>query len=203
MAPLRLLTKWWALPASVISVVLHRELEIEPVLPVVLNARAAVNVAEPKFASGSTRQNDDPRHSDGASTIQSADETSTLGTVTVRVNDLSRGRSCSETGTVLAMTFTAALLVSPGLTFIRIVCDGAGTSSYQTLATILPCALQSVSLPICSSALTLPLKPPSPTQIDEKVRMPEAQVAFCSFHLSLTFLNLTPERWTAYPAQLE
>ena len=33
-----------------------------------------------------------------------------------------------------------------------IVCDAAGTSSYQALETAVPLAVQSASVPICSSA---------------------------------------------------
>ena len=45
----------------------------------------------------------------------------------------------------------------PGRTRIRIVCEPAGTSSYQTLDSTLPDDEQSTSDPICSSASELAL----------------------------------------------
>ena len=64
-------------------------------------------------------------------------------------------------------TVTVACTTSPGWTANEIVFDGAGTSSYQALETAFPAALQSTSVPICSSAFEVGLKPPIPTHTAE------------------------------------
>ena len=56
--------------------------------------------------------------------------------------------------------------MSPAWTASSIDRDGAGTSSYQALNRAAP-ALQSASVPICSSALEFTSYPPSPTQYAE------------------------------------
>lgn len=106
-------------------------------------------------------------------------------------------RSRSNKATVWPTTVTLALSSSPGLTLIRMVCEGAGTSSNQTLETTFPCALQSTSLPICSSALELSRNPPRPTQAEANVGIPGVHTAAGCFQVPLTCLNLIPERWTA------
>ena len=60
-----------------------------------------------------------------------------------------------------------ACITSPGWTASEIVFDGAGTSSYQADTTAFPAALQSASVPICSSAGEVGLKPPMPTHTAE------------------------------------
>ncbi len=53
------------------------------------------------------------------------------------------------------MTLTVADIVSPGLTFMRIVREAAGTNSYHALEDTFPDDVQSTSVPICSSAFEL------------------------------------------------
>ncbi len=133
-------------------------------------ARARAKLAVPKSASASGWQNDVPSHCDGASTIQSAEVTSIGEACTVRVNVVRRVRSLRVRVTRWPSMITLAFMTSPGSTRIRMLRDGAGTSSFQALDTTLPRALQSTSVPICSSALEFTLKPPSPTHTDEYVR---------------------------------
>ncbi len=62
------------------------------------------------------------------------------------------------------LTVTVALISSPGASVKLTGVDGAGTISYQALSTARPKASQSASVPICSSAGEVELKPPIPTQ---------------------------------------
>ena len=61
-------------------------------------------------------------------------------------------RSVSVTVTSPPATVTPARTRSPGLTVTLIGCEAEGTSSYQALDTARPEAVQSDSVPICSSA---------------------------------------------------
>ncbi len=60
------------------------------------------------------------------------------------------------------MTFAEILL--PGETLSFTGTDASGTSSYQTPYVARPLAVQSDSVPICSSPCDVSAKPPSPTQ---------------------------------------
>ena len=67
----------------------------------------------------------------------------------------------------MARTVTDASIVSPGRTVIGIVRPAAGTSSYHAEYDALPSALQSNSVPVCSSARDCSVRPPRPTQVAE------------------------------------
>ena len=106
--------------------------------------------SRPAPGAGRTRC---PRTADGASTIQSAEVMSIGETRTVRLKVVPRVRSLRVRVTRWPLTITLAFMTSPGSTRIRMLRDGAGTSSFQALDTTFPGALQSTSVPICSSAL--------------------------------------------------
>jgi hypothetical protein len=80
--------------------------------------------------------------------------------------------------------------------------DGAGTVSYQAVEVARPDRVQSTSVPICSSAGEPELKPPSPTQNEEKPSEPGRHDGAGWVHDALTVRNARPGRWIAYPAQL-
>jgi hypothetical protein len=136
-----------------ILVLLHGPLEIEPMRPFAVVARAALKLTVPKSVSGSVRHALSPEHSDGASTIHSADRTSTDGTFSAFENEPRRVRSVSFNVTWWPATLTLALIVSPGLIVIRIRRLGSGTSSYQAPELDTPGRVQSSSVPIWSSAI--------------------------------------------------
>ena len=101
---------------------------------------------------------------DGASTIQSAEVTSIAETLKDLENDLCRVRSFRTSVIRWSTTVTLAFIRSPGLTVIRIRALGEGTISYHAYETTAPSDLQSVSVPICSTAFEFTRWPPSPTQ---------------------------------------
>ena len=70
--------KRWAPGVSLIFVRHQCGLMIEPVVPVAEVTEAESNVTDPKSASGSAWQANWLRHTDGASTIHSAELTSML-----------------------------------------------------------------------------------------------------------------------------
>src|SRR5580658_588875 len=115
-------------------------------------ALAESNGTDPKSASGSAWQAYWPRHSDGASTIHSAELTSIDGAFSVLWKRRWLVSSLSVNITVCPVTVTVACMTSPGFTRRAMVLDGAGTSSNHALETTLPAALQSTSVPVCSSA---------------------------------------------------
>ena len=92
---------------------------------------AFLNATVPKLLIGSWAHCPDELHSDGASTIHSAEETSGVRIVRVFSNVVPRVRSISAIVTCVPVTVTAASIWSPGRTVMLIVLPAAGTSSYQ------------------------------------------------------------------------
>src|SRR5581483_3037761 len=109
-------------------------------------------MTDPKLASGSAWQLYWLMHSEGASRIHSAELTSIAEVWRVLRKLRWLVRLSSSTTTFDPVTVTLACIASPGCTASEIVLEGAGTNSYQALETTLPAALQSSSVPICSSA---------------------------------------------------
>ena len=142
---------------SAILVVSHAELAIGPSKPSVVRARAAVKSIEPKLVSGSGSQKLVVVHAEGASAIQSAELVSTDLAVICFENDSCSVWSVSRRVTRCPKTTTLALMRSPGLTVIRMLFIGEGTSSYHAEDVMVPEALQSSSVPICSRASELEL----------------------------------------------
>jgi hypothetical protein len=102
-----------------------------PVCPVSLVAFAAAKLVVPKFASGRARQKPLAPHADGASTIHSAELTSTRATSSRLVNEVPRVRSAMKSFTERPETATLADMVSPGRTVRLSLTGAAGTISYQ------------------------------------------------------------------------
>ena len=102
-----------------------------PVWPVALVAWALAKVVVPKSASGSARQLPLSPHAEGASTIHSAEATSTWSTRTCLEKDVPRVRSAMKSFTECPETVTPADIVSPGRTVRPSFTGAAGTSSYQ------------------------------------------------------------------------
>ena len=127
-------------------------------------AAACKNVTEPKFVRGRVRQRPDLPQTDGASAIHSAEERSGSASTVRCVKRVCRVRFVIWRMTSVPRTSTAPVIVSPGATFRRIVTGGAGTISYQSEYSGVPPAVQSDSLPTCSSAWEVSEKPPRPTQ---------------------------------------
>jgi hypothetical protein len=80
------------------------------------------------------------------------------------VNEVFRVRFFRFTITSWPFTVTFAEILLPGKTLSLTGTDAAGTSSYQTPYVARPLAVQSDSVPICSSPCEVSAKPPSPTQ---------------------------------------
>ena len=109
----------------------HAGSEIVPVWPVALVALTLAKLVVPKSASGSARQPPLSPHADGASTIHSAELTSTCATSSCLENDVPRVRSAMKSFTEWPETVTLADIVSPGRTVRPSLTGAAGTSSYQ------------------------------------------------------------------------
>ena len=131
----------------------HDVSEIVPAWPFAV-ADEPLNAAVPKSASGNGRHDLRP-HRDGASAIHSADEMSSWSGLAcvLKVAPVVTSVIASVTRPVLSET--SAEIVSPADTCIVIGIDAAGSSSYQTEYTGRP-LMQSDSVPICSSPLSLP-----------------------------------------------
>jgi hypothetical protein len=125
--------------------------------PLVVVARAPLKLTVPKSVSGSVRQELSAEHADGASTIHSAERTSTAEAIKRFENDRWRVASVSLSVTRWPTTVTLALIASPGLIVIRIGRLESGTSSYQASEVTAPELEQSSSVPIYSSAVELRL----------------------------------------------
>ncbi len=110
--------------------------------------------------------------------------------VKVRRNALPRELFLREIVTRLPLTVTAARIVSPGRTVILMWRAGAGRSSYQAEYLAPPCATQSKSVPVCSSAPEVRLNPPMPTQVDEWPRWALSQLPCGTTHVAETDVNL-------------
>ena len=185
---------------SEIAVADQRRSVIDPECPDRFCALAWLKVTVPKSARGAIWQLEAVQ-SDGASAIHSAEPVSTRGAVSVRANAVPRVRSAIRRRTRCPLTVTLAEMRSPGRTVIRIVRDGAGTSSSQAIDRSRPLVVQSASVPICSSARELALSPPMPTQNAENVGTPGVHETFGWTQEPLTCRNDVPARDTAYPAQ--
>ena len=94
-------------------------------------ASTLAKLVVPKFASGSARQVPLSPQADGASTIHSAELTSTRATSSRLVNEVPRVRSAMKSFTERPETVTAADIVSPGRTVRPSLTGAAGTISYQ------------------------------------------------------------------------
>ena len=116
---------------SVIATADHAGSEIVPVWPVLHVALTLAKLVVPKFASGSARQLPLSPHADGASTIHSAELTSTYATSSRLVNEVPRVRSARKSVTERPETATLADTVSPGRTVRPSLTGAAGTISYQ------------------------------------------------------------------------
>ena len=85
--------------------------------------------------------------------------------------------------------------------------EASGTSSYQTAYVARPPAVQSDSVPICSSPCEVSEKPPSPTQNVENRAGPALQFAAGCTQVPDTLVYVTGAAGsgdaTAYPAQFE
>ena len=138
-----------------------------PLVPDVDLALADESTVVPKSASGSVWQDVAVVQSEGASTIHSAELTSIEAALNHLVKELWRVRSASFSSTRWPTTVTEADIRSPGRTRRLIDSEGAGTSSYHAEERTLPWRLQSISVPICSSAFEFWLYPPRPTQTAE------------------------------------
>src|SRR5207248_1041592 len=165
----------------------------DPVWPRTVVAPAEVNAADPKSANGRVWQ-ELPSHCDGASTIHSAEVTSTVPMRSDLVNVHPRLRSRSTSVVVCPWTVTLAAIRSPGLTGRKIGYDGAGTVSYHAVELVLPDRVQSTSVPICSRAGESELNPPRPTQYEEKLSVPGRQEAPGWVHAARTVWKPTPGR---------
>src|SRR5581483_7049602 len=95
------------------------------------SAETLVKLIVPKFVSGTTRQKPKPPHSDGASAIHSAELTSGAAIVSFFVKVVWRVRFFTCTSTLVPLTTTLDVTVSPGISFSFTFTDAAGTSSYQ------------------------------------------------------------------------
>ena len=129
---------------------------IAPAWPVRETACAPVNVVVPKAASAPVAHCPPPEHSDGASTIHSAEVTSTAEARSVLVNDVPRVRFLMVMVVRVPLTATPAWRRSPAARAIRALCEMSGTSSYQVEYTARPAGVQSASVPICSRAVDVP-----------------------------------------------
>ena len=109
----------------------HAGSVIVPVCPVALVVPAFAKLVVPKSASGSARQPPLSTHADGASTIHSAELTSTWSTRSCLENEVPCVRSAMKSFTRCPETVTAADIVSPGRTVRASLTGAAGTSSYQ------------------------------------------------------------------------
>ena len=115
----------------VIATADHAGSEMVPVWPVALVALTLPKLVVPKSASGSARQPPLSPHADGASTIHSAELTSTRATSSCLENVVPRVRSAMKSFTECPETVTLADIVSPGRTVSPSLTGAAGTSSYQ------------------------------------------------------------------------
>src|SRR5579863_1013473 len=134
-----------------------------------LQARAAVNWTRPKSVSRCSPQKAIDVHTDGGSTIQSAEEVAVAAALSVRTNPVARLRSRTDTVTRLPATPTDAATTSPGRRPRGTRTQGPGASSYQANARGEPAAEQSASVPACSSTPEPPGSPPRPTQNEADV----------------------------------
>src|SRR4051794_27101150 len=123
-----------------------------PASPVLDTARAARKVVVVKAASGVVAQSPAFVHSDGASTIHSAERVSTAAARSTLVNAVPRVRFLMDNVTVCPATAALACSSSPGRIVMRALCEMSGTTSYHAEYVAWPGALQSASVPICSSA---------------------------------------------------
>ena len=103
----------------------HAGSEIVPVWPVALVASTSAKVVVRTSARGSAWQPPLSPQADGASTIHSAELTSTCATCSCVANDVPRVRSARKSFTVWPETVTLAEIVSPGRT-VRLQLDGRG-----------------------------------------------------------------------------
>src|SRR5262249_46930622 len=109
----------------------HAASEIVPVWPPAV-ADAAEKTTLPKFASGCVRHEARPRvQSDGASAIHSAELVSTALAVTCLEAEVPCVTFWSAKSTVVPVTVTEALTVSPGETATDSGTEAAGSTSYQ------------------------------------------------------------------------
>ena len=118
---------------SVTFVLDQAELEIPPLRPSPSVADARATPTLPKSLSRSVRQRVLAMHEAGASTIQSAEDTSGCDMCTVRAKERPLVRSRTLRRTCWPVTDTDACIRSPAWIGIRIVTAPAGSSSYQAL----------------------------------------------------------------------
>jgi hypothetical protein len=137
---------------SVIRVSDQRRLEIAAWRAPTSCAPARANLVEPKLASGSVRHPCPATQAEGASAIHSAELRSSLGARISFLADLPEVAFEILISTMWPLTATLARILSPGCMASASRREGAGTSSNQTLVFIAPEALQSASVPTCSSA---------------------------------------------------
>ena len=109
----------------------HAGSVIVPVWPVALVVLTLAKLVVPKSASGSARQPPLSPHADGASTIHSAELTSTRATSSCLENDVPRVRSAMKSFTECPETVTRPTSCRPGATVRASLTGAAGTSSYQ------------------------------------------------------------------------
>jgi hypothetical protein len=114
--------------ATSAGVTVHAGSDSVPAWPAPV-AAMRVNVTEPRFASGSGRQNPRALHWAGASKIHSAEDRSGAAKVSRFVTLVRRVRFSSWRSTFVPETFTEAVIVSPGTIFSRSSTGGAGTGS--------------------------------------------------------------------------
>src|SRR5881275_3543216 len=122
---------------SLILVSCQRGSLSDPVCPRAVVALDEVNVLEPKLASGRVWQ-ELPWHSDGASTIHSAEVMSTAEMRSDLVKVQPRLRSRRTRVVVWPCTVALAAIWSPGRTLRKMLYDGAGTVSYQAVELVRP-----------------------------------------------------------------